>query len=127
MKASELMAFLSDIDGDKEIVTGESWLPEQLINAEFDGELINLEFDNAPEDDAGDTEGRGFVEHEVNMLRDKIVQLLFDDTMPAKVKTDVFLKLFLMIHEKSSSEVVEILEESSPLHSREIPLQSEVK
>jgi len=127
MKASELMAFLSDIDGDKEIVTGESWLPEQLINAEFDGELINLEFDNAPEDDAGDTEGRGFVEHEVNMLRDKIVQLLFDDAMPAKVKADVFLKLFLMIHEKSSSEVVEILEESSPLHSREIHLQSEVK
>lgn len=127
MKASELMAFLSDIDGNKEIVTGESWLPEQLINAEFDGEFINLEFDNAPEDDAGDTEGRGFVEHEVNMLRDKIVQLLFDDTMPAKVKADVFLKLFLMIHEKSSSEVVEILEDSSPLHSREIPLQSEVK
>lgn len=111
MKTSELMAFLSTLENDSEIVTGEHWLPEQLVGASFDGELVNLEFDNAPEEDSGDLEGRGFVEHEVNLLKDKVVQLLFDDSLPAKVKADNFVKLFLMIHEKSSSEVVEILEE----------------
>ncbi|NOI65508.1 hypothetical protein [Vibrio sp. 99-8-1] len=115
MKTSELMAFLLTLENDKEIVTGESWLPEQLIDASLDGEFVNLQFDNAPEEDAGEFEARGFVEHEVNLLRDKIVQLLFDQSLSAKTKSDLFLKLVLLAHEKSSSEVVEILEENKHL------------
>lgn len=115
MKTSELMTFLLSLEDDKEIVTGESWLPEQLINASIDGEFVNLQFDNAPEEDAGELEARGFVEHEVNLLRDKIVQLLFDQSISPKTKSDLFLKLVILAHEKSSSEVVEILEESKHL------------
>lgn len=118
MKSSELMRFLSSLENDCEIVTGESWLPEQLIEAKFDGEFVNLEFDNAPEEDAGELEGRGFVEHEINMLQDKIVQLLFDNSISAKLKADIFLNLFLIVHEKSSSEVVEIFEETVLTHTK---------
>mgnify|MGYP001447691701 CR=1 FL=1 len=110
MNAAELITILSSFEENTEIVTGEEWLPEQLISADFDGKLINLKFDNAPEEGSGDSEARGFVEHEVDMLKDKIVQLLFDTDIPAKVKADMFLKLFLMVHENSSTEVVEILE-----------------
>ncbi len=41
-----------------------------------DGELLFMEFDNAPEENQGDDEGRGFVEHEIAMIREKLEQLL---------------------------------------------------
>ncbi len=33
-----------------------------------------MEFDNAPEENQGDDEGRGFVEHEIAMIREKLEQ-----------------------------------------------------
>ena len=112
MKASELKLFLSQLpdNADPEIVTGEVWLPERLIDASYDGEMVNLAFDNAPEEDEGDEEPRGFLEHEVDMLREKI-QLLMEESSDPKAKAEIFLRLFIMGHEKTSSEVIEILED----------------
>ncbi|WED28034.1 hypothetical protein L3V77_07335 [Vibrio sp. DW001] len=113
MKTSQLVQFLSTLPKgqDPDVVTGEEWLPESLIDASFDGDLVNLRFDNAPEEDAGDLEGRGFVEHEIVMLKDQIVKLMFDQTIDQKAKAELFLSLFILSHEKSSTEVIEILED----------------
>lgn len=113
MKTSQLIEFLSNIPGklDPEIVTGEEWLPESLIDASFDGNLVNLHFDNAPEEGSGELEARGFVEHEITMLKDQIVKLMFDPSIEPKTKAELFLQLFLLSHEKSSTEVIEIFED----------------
>ncbi|PJC87998.1 hypothetical protein CSW98_02435 [Vibrio sp. HA2012] len=112
MKASELIFILSQLpeNTDPEIVTGEIWLPERLIETSYDGNMIHLSFDNAPEETAGDEEARGFLDHEITMLREKIQQLM-DEGADNKTKAEIFLRLFLMGHEKTSSEVIEILEE----------------
>ena len=111
MKASELKHFLAQLpdDSDPEIVTGEIWLPERLIDASYDGDMVSLTFDNAPQD-GEDEEGRGFVEHEIVMLRERIQELMEESSSP-KTKAEIFLRLFIMGHEKTSSEVVEILED----------------
>lgn len=88
---------------------GEEWLPERLVNTKLDGELLFLEFDNAPEENQGDDEGRGFVEHEISMIREKLEQVL-DDPSDTHTKADALLAIFLMGHELSSSEVIEVLE-----------------
>ena len=92
---------------------GEEWLPERLINTKLDGEMLFLEFDNAPEENQGDSEGRGFVEHEIAMIREKLEQVL-DEPSETKSKADALLAIFLMGHELSSSEVIEILESTEP-------------
>ena len=111
VKTSELIQFLVNLpeNTDPDVVTGEEWLPEQLINASFDGNLVNLHFDNAPEEDAGEIEARGFVEHEITMIKDKIVQLMFEADLPPKTKAEILLKLIVVSHEKNSDEVLEIL------------------
>jgi hypothetical protein len=111
MKASELKHFLSQLpeDSDPDIVTGEVWLPERLLDATFDGEMVNLAFDNAPEETEGE-EARGFLDHEVTMLRERIEQLMAESSDP-KTKAEIFLRIFIMGHEKTSSEVIEILED----------------
>ncbi|CAK2631723.1 conserved hypothetical protein [Vibrio crassostreae] len=111
MKVSELQNIINHLpnDSDPDIVMGEEWLPERLVNTKLDGELLFMEFDNAPEENQGDDEGRGFVEHEIAMIREKLEQVL-DDTSDTKTKADALLAIFLMGHELSSSEVIEILE-----------------
>ncbi len=111
MKASELQNIINHLpsDSDPDIVMGEEWLPERLVNTELDGELLFLEFDNAPEENQGDEEGRGFVEHEIAMIREKFEQVLADPS-DTKTKADALLAIFLMGHELSSSEVIEIFE-----------------
>lgn len=89
---------------------GEEWLPERLVDATVNGELMFLEFDSAPEDIQGDEEGRGFVEHEIDMIRYRFEQILLDSE-DVKTKADAMLALFLMGHELSSSEIIEILED----------------
>ncbi len=79
--------------------------------------MLFLEFDNAPEDNQGDEEGRGFVEHEIAMIREKL-ELLLDEPSDTKTKADALLAIFLMGHELSSSEVIEVLE-STELESTE--------
>lgn len=112
MKASELKTFLNSIpaDLDPDVVTGEEWLPEQLIDAKLNDKMLHLTFDSAPEESQGDEEGRGFVEHEIEMIRHKFEHIL-DENNDTKTKADAMLALFLMGHELSSSEVIEILED----------------
>nr|PMH60170.1 hypothetical protein BCU64_18865 [Vibrio lentus] len=111
MKVSELQNIIDHLpnDSDPDIVMGEEWLPERLVNTKLDGELLFMEFDNAPEENQGDDEGRGFVEHEIAMIREKLEQLL-DEPSDTKTKADALLAIFLMGHELSSSEVIEVLE-----------------
>lgn len=119
MKVSELQNIIDQLpkDSDPDIVVGEAWLPERLVDTNLDGDMLFLEFDNAPEDNQGDEEGRGFVEHEIAMIREKL-ELLLDEPSDTKTKADALLAIFLMGHELSSSEVIEILE-STELESTE--------
>ncbi len=114
MKASELISTLNHLpaDTDPDIVMGEAWLPERLIGTQLDGDMLFLHFDNAPEDGQGDEEGRGFVEHEIDLIRTRLQQILDEDSNNAS-KVDAMLGLFLMGHELSSSQVIEILEEEA--------------
>ncbi|KGY08477.1 MULTISPECIES: hypothetical protein [Vibrio] len=112
MKASKLKKLLESLpEGqDPDIVCGEIWLPERLVRTQLDGDLLFMEFDNAPEESQGEEEGRGFVEHEIDMIRHRFEQIL-DESSDTKTKADAMLALFLMGHELSSSEVIEILED----------------
>ncbi|MCK8071443.1 hypothetical protein [Vibrio sp. 1CM23M] len=115
VKVSELQNIIDHLpkDSDPDIVMGEAWLPERLVDTNLDGDMLFLEFDNAPEDNQGDEEGRGFVEHEIAMIREKLEQVL-DEPSDTKTKADALLAIFLMGHELSSSEVIEILESTEP-------------
>ncbi|KJR24893.1 hypothetical protein BOO91_00875 [Vibrio navarrensis] len=114
MKASELKNILVSLpdDYDPDLVMGEEWLPERLVNTRLDGDLLFLEFDNAPDDLQGEEEGRGFVEHEISMIRHRFEQILAEAS-DTKTKADAMLAIFLMGHELSSSEVIEVLEDES--------------
>ncbi|CDU15756.1 MULTISPECIES: hypothetical protein [Vibrio] len=119
VKVSELQNIIDHLPkySDPDIVMGEAWLPERLVDTNLDGDMLFLEFDNAPEENQGDDEGRGFVEHEIAMIREKL-ELLLDEPSDTKTKADALLAIFLMGHELSSSEVIEILE-STELESTE--------
>ena len=111
MKASELKRLLDAIpkEYDPDIVTGELWLPERLLEANLVEDLVFLNFDTAPEEIQGDEEGRGFVDHEIELIRDRFEQIL-NENSDATSKADAMLALFLMGHELSSSEIIELLE-----------------
>ncbi|MBF9000431.1 MULTISPECIES: VC1380 family protein [Vibrio] len=110
MKASELKALLHTLpDGnDPELVTGDIWLPEQLVNAYSHDDFLFLDFDNAPEEEQGEEEGRGFVEHEVELIRQQIARILQEDS-GQKAKTEALLALLLVAHERTSAEFIEML------------------
>ncbi|WP_341665290.1 hypothetical protein [Vibrio sp.] len=112
MKASDLKKIIDSLDEtqDPELVTGDIWLPERLVNTQLDQQMLFLEFDNAPEEGQGEEEGRGFVEHEIDMIRKRFEQII-DESSDTKTKADAMLALFLMGHEMSSSEIIEILED----------------
>ncbi len=110
MKASELKALLNSLpDGcDPDIVMGEEWLPERLIETRIDSDFLFMTFDNAPEEEQGEEEGRGFVEHEMDLIRKQIETLLLEtDTTN---KTELLLALLVMAHEQTSSEFIEAIE-----------------
>lgn len=110
MKVSELQQYLSNLPAhtDPEIVTGEVWLPERLIELHTIDNYLFCEFDNAPEDNAGDEEGRGFVEHEIQLLRDYIEAVFLEKTSLHN-KKEAILALILFAHERLPSDVVELL------------------
>ncbi|MDR9827906.1 hypothetical protein RCJ22_20115 [Vibrio sp. FNV 38] len=111
MKVSDLKIILDAIpqEVDPELVTGELWLPERLIDTQLDGELLHLQFDNAPIDGFSDEEARGFVEHEVALLHRKVMHILHEaDTVPNKA--NALLGLILMAHENTSTQVIETIE-----------------
>ncbi len=109
MKASELITILNSLptNTDPDIVMGEEWLPERLVETRLDGELLFFNFDNAPDEREGE-EGRGFVDHEIDLIRTRLQQVLDEDSDNAS-KADAMLGLFLAGHELSSSEVIEAL------------------
>lgn len=94
---------------DPEVVTGEEWLPERLIGSQLDGDLLFLEFDNAPDEASGDDEERGFMEHEIELIQHRFEQILTQQS-DIKSKTEAMVSLFVMAHEKSSSDIIEMLE-----------------
>ncbi len=94
---------------DPEIVIGEEWLPERLIEVRDEQDLLFLEFDNAPEDNQGDDEGRGFVEHEITLIKKRIMDI-FLEKASLEHKQQAILALVLYAHEHFPSEVVEMLE-----------------
>ncbi len=112
MKVAELKKILAreSIADHHDLVTGEVYLPEQLIEVEQDGSLLFLHFDNAPEDIAGDEEGRGLVEHEIELLKERIYQIL-TERCSMQQKQHALLALVLSGHEMSSSEFVALLEQ----------------
>ncbi|GAK87933.1 hypothetical protein JCM19238_5543 [Vibrio ponticus] len=125
VKVSELKNLLDSLPDTLDVVTGDEWLPEQLVSASTVGDMLFLEFDNAPEDIQGD-EARGFVEHEVEMIRDKFEQIITENS-DAKSKADAILALFLLGHELSSCEVIEILEESEQNHQAQFEPSQEAE
>ncbi|QMV14545.1 VC1380 family protein [Vibrio spartinae] len=112
VKASELIHILNALPNDPEIVTGETWLPERLLHAKCLDDLLFCQFDNAPEENEGDEEGRGFVDHELSLMKSHIMQI-FTEKAPLEHKRDAILALILYAHEHSSSDVVEMLEQIS--------------
>ncbi|MDA0147352.1 MULTISPECIES: hypothetical protein [Vibrio] len=111
MKVSEFKHLLNQLptDADLNLVTGDEWLPERLIATNQVDDMLFLQFDNAPDEEQGEEEGRGFVEHEIELIRERFEQIIAEDS-DAKSKADAILALFLMGHERSSSEIVELLE-----------------
>ncbi|EGU29563.1 hypothetical protein VII00023_09134 [Vibrio ichthyoenteri ATCC 700023] len=110
VKVSELKNVLNALptDCDLNIVTGDEWLPEQLVATSTVDDMLFLQFDNAPEDIQGE-EGRGFVDHEIEMIRHRFEQIITENSDTSS-KADALLALFLIGHEQSSGEVIEILE-----------------
>jgi len=110
VKASELKLRLDDLpaDCDPEVVMGELWLPERLVGTQHDNDMLFLQFDNAPEEGEGEEEGRGFVQHEINLIRERITQLL-NEPNPQSVQVEALVALLLLAHEQSSSEFVEMI------------------
>jgi hypothetical protein len=111
VKASELLSILNSLpEGtDPELVTGEEWLPERLLNLKPNNNYLFCQFDNAPEENQGDEEARGFVEHEIKLIREKVMDI-FMQKASLQVKQDAILALILFAHEQSSTDVVEMLE-----------------
>ncbi|MCE0492479.1 hypothetical protein [Vibrio salinus] len=110
MKASDLLYQLQSVlnNSNPEIVTGEDWLPERLIEIHQLDDLLFLEFDTAPEADQGDEEGRGFVEHEIELIREQIMEVFLEKTS-LENKREALLALILLAHEQTPSEVVQTL------------------
>lgn len=110
MKLSELKALLNTLpdECDPDVVMGEEWLPEQLVQARLDDKLLFLQFDNAPEEGEGEEEGRGFVDHEIELIQRQLMQILQDDCA-AEAKTEALLTLLIVAHERTSSEFIEML------------------
>ncbi|QIA63614.1 hypothetical protein GT360_08835 [Vibrio astriarenae] len=117
MKVSDLKIILDTLPegSDPEIVTGEVWLPERLIDTQLDNELLHLQFDSAPDDFIREEEGRGFVEHEINLLHSKVMKILHEPAAVAD-KAQALLGLILMAHEQSSSQVIEAIEDLEDNH-----------
>ncbi|MGO1297696.1 MAG: hypothetical protein ACTMIA_10360 [Vibrio sp.] len=110
MKASQLLKILHSIplDQDPEVVTGEIWLPERLTRGNLHEGFLFLDFDNAPQEEQGEEEGRGFVEHEENFIREQLTHIL-QEASGQPEKTEALLAILLMAHEHSSSEFIEML------------------
>ncbi|MGR5361654.1 hypothetical protein ACPV54_12405 [Vibrio mediterranei] len=111
MKVEKLKKILQSLPSEQhiDVVTGEIWLPERLLSAKVDNDLLFLEFDNAPDEAEGTFEGRGFVEHEIELVRERLAQII-DQSNNNEHLLDALTAFFLIGHETSSSEFVELLE-----------------
>jgi hypothetical protein len=115
VKVEKLKNILNDLpkDQDIQIVTGEKWLPEQLISTALDNNLLFLEFDNAPDEGEQAVEARGFVEHEVALLRQRLGQIVEQSDDQSQL-LDALTGFFVVGHEVTSAEFIEMLEQMEP-------------
>lgn len=118
MKVEKLKNILNDLPKDQEIqiVTGERWLPEQLVSAELDNNLLFLGFDNAPDEGEQGIEARGFVEHEVELLRQRLGEIV-EQSDSSDQLLDALTGFFIIGHEASSAEFIELLEQMEPCNA----------
>lgn len=129
VKISELKNLLETLPNtdDLNVVTGDEWLPEQLISTSVVDDMLFLEFDNAPDEIQGE-EARGFVEHEIDVIRNTLTRIMLAE-IEDNDKIDALLNLFLLGHELGSCEFIEALDESEQLTiaEEEKQYQSDVK
>ncbi|MGL5429254.1 MAG: hypothetical protein ACRC9S_00660 [Vibrio sp.] len=113
MKVSELKMILNQLSDvvDPEVVMGEVWLPERLLAAQLDASMLFLTFDNAPDEDEGEEEGRGFVEHELELIQAQVLQILGTQS-GLDQQAAALVKLITQAHETTSAQFIEILNPS---------------
>ncbi|CAH0525930.1 hypothetical protein [Vibrio hippocampi] len=111
MNLVKLLDILNQLPKDQniQVVTGEDFLPERLVDIHRDHDLLFMQFDNAPDEGEQTEEGRGFVDHEIELLRLRLEQIVSQSDDKQQV-ADALLGFFLIGHEASSSEFVELLE-----------------
>lgn len=115
MKVEKLKNILENLPEDHEVrvVTGEKWLPERLISTELDNDLLFLLFDNAPDEGEQGIEARGFVEHEIGLLRQRLGEIVEQSNSSSQL-VEALVRFFVIGHETSSSEFIELLEQMEP-------------
>lgn len=111
MNLENLLDILNKYPKDQniQVVTGETFLPERLVEIQRDHNLLFMQFDNAPDEAEQGEEGRGFVEHEIELLRLRLEQIVSQSNDNQQV-VDALLGFFLIGHEASSSQFLELLE-----------------
>lgn len=101
-----LNQFFDDFDFD--VVMGEVWFLECLIEVQFDDDMLFFIFDNVLEEGEGEEEGCGFVEYEMELICLQFMMILVEDS-GFKIKVEVLLVLIIFVYECISLEFIEIL------------------
>lgn len=110
MKISELIQTLQSIQSthndDLEVVTGEEWFPEQLLNSEVKHNMAFLNFDRLPTDIHAEIDARGFLDHEEILVKQLVTNVIFSELEPEQM-IDKLAEMVFFSHENISSDVVE--------------------
>ncbi len=110
MIISELIQNLLDIQethgGDLDVVTGEEWLPEQLLTVSINHNMTFLKFDQWPNDFITENDARGFVNHEEILIKKLIRNIIFSELEPEQM-VDKLASMLIFSHENISSDVIE--------------------
>lgn len=110
MKISELIQVLQTIQettsDDLEVVTGEEWFPEQLLESNVNHNMAFLKFDRMPNDIPTEIDARGFFEHEELLIKNIINKVIFSELEPEEMVEKLATMLFFS-HENISSDVIE--------------------
>ncbi|MDD9176197.1 hypothetical protein ERW49_12285 [Aliivibrio finisterrensis] len=115
MKISKLIQNLQDIqassDDDLEVVTGEEWFPEQLLNTSVNHNMTFLHFDRMPSDIPAEIDARGFLEHEEVLIKKLINNVIFSELEPEDI-VNKLTSMLIFSHENISSDVIEHFSET---------------
>ncbi|MCG7497137.1 hypothetical protein MHO82_09680 [Vibrio sp. Of7-15] len=114
MKTSELIQKLTEISklspNDCEVVTGEEWFPEQLLEASHQDPHVFLHFDSPPVDMPREVDARGFIDHEVDLVKKSITDIVLSQQEPEQI-IEKLTELLIFSHEHISADVIERLSE----------------